>query len=276
MTSFYVIIMIVMNQIGEILMSIRDNVIKLSEIFKNEFTSRLKVVEDLRQTRRASYADFQKYYDSWYCDDLSDLYDAWRERQDKAIAKKVSETGNEYTIEGFVWKVSFPGDNGMDTYGDLIDGLGHEYFPGFGDDFKLSDIVFSHQWSNLVKIYVTKTGDVEFDGFEKVLQFAIDKMTSDLDDCIFKLRSAVAIVTTEQLGLEEKCKKAMRPHYKKYHDELRRVVQGLYDGGKEDFAITLSDQIIWEDFKIWYNDATNHKRELDEVVKYLDLAKKVL
>lgn len=276
MTSFYVIIMIVMNQIGEILMSTRDSVIKLSEIFKNEFTSRLKVIEELRQTRRASYAGFQKYYDSWYCDDLSDLYGSWRERQDKAIAKKVSETGNEYTIEGFVWKVSFPGDNGMDTYGDLIDGLGHEYFPGFGDDFKLSEIVFSHQWSNLVKIYVTKTGDVEFDGFEKVLQFAIDKMTSDLDNRIFKLRSAVAIVTTEQSKLEEKCKKAMRPHYKKYHDELRRVVQGLYDGGKEDFAITLSDQIIWEDFKIWYNDATNHKRELDEVVKYLDLAKKVL
>lgn len=276
MTSFYVIIMIVMNQIGEILMSTRDSVIKLSEIFKNEFTSRLKVIEELRQTHRASYADFQKYYDSWYCDDLSYLYGSWRERQDKAIAKKVSETGNEYTIEGFVWKVSFPGDNGMDTYGDLIDGLGQEYFPGFGDDFKLSEIVFSHQWSNLVKIHVTKTGDVEFDGFEKVLQFAIDKMTSDLDDRIFKLRSAVAIVTTEQLGLEEKCKKAMRPHYKKYHDELRRVVQGLYDGGKEDFAITLSDQIIWEDFKIWYNDATNHKRELDEVVKYLDLAKKVL
>ena len=276
MTSFYVIIMIVMNQIGEILMSTIDSVIKLSEIFKNEFTSRLKVIEELRQTRRASYADFQKYYDSWYCDDLSDLYGSWRERQDKAIAKKVSETGNEYTIEGFVWKVSFPGDNGMDTYDDLIDRLGHECFPTFGEDFKLSEIVFSHQWSNLVKIYVTKTGDVEFDGFEKVLQFAIDKMTSDLDDRISKLRSAVAIATTEQLGLEEKCKKAMRPHYKKYHDELKRVVQWLYDGGKEDFAITLSDQIIWEDFKIWYNDATNHKRELDEVVKYLDLAKKVL
>ena len=257
-------------------MSIKDNVIKLSEIFKNEFTSRLKVVEELRQTRRASYADFQKYYDSWYCDDLSDSYGAWRERQDKAIAKKVSETGNEYTIEEFVWKVSFPGDNGMDTYGDLIDGLGHEYFPGFGDDFKLSEIVFSHQWSNLMKTYVTKTGDTEFSGLEKVLQFAIDKMTSDLDDRIFRLRSAVAIATTEQLGLEEKCKKAMRPHYKKYHDELKRVVQGLYDGGKEDFAITLSDQIIWEDFEIWYKDATNHKRELDEVVKYLDLAKKVL
>lgn len=58
MTSFYVIIMIVMNQIGEILMSTRDSVIKLSEIFKNEFTSRVKVVEELRQTRRASYADF--------------------------------------------------------------------------------------------------------------------------------------------------------------------------------------------------------------------------
>lgn len=47
MTSFYVIIMIVMNQIGEILMSTRDSVIKLSEIFKNEFTSRLKVIEEL-------------------------------------------------------------------------------------------------------------------------------------------------------------------------------------------------------------------------------------
>ena len=257
-------------------MSTRDSVIKLSEIFKNEFTSRLKVIEELRQTRRASYADFQKYYDSWYCGDLSDLYGSWRERQDKAIAKKVSETGNEYTIEGFVWKVSFPGDNGMDTYDDLIDGLGHEYFPTFGEDFKLNEIVFSHQWSNLVKIYVTKTGDVEFDGFEEVLQFAIDKMTSDLDDRIFKLRSAVAIAITEQSKLEEKCKKAMRPHYKKYHDELRRVVGELCDNGKEDFAFTLSSQMIWEDFNIWYNDATEHKRELDEVVKYLDLAKKVL
>lgn len=265
-----------MNQIGEILMSTRDSVIKLSEIFKNEFTSRLKVIEELRQTRRASYADFQKYYDSWYCDDLSDLYGSWRERQDKAIAKKVSETGNEYTIEGFVWKVSFPGDKVMESYGDLIDELGHEYFPTFGDDFRLSEIVFSHQWSNLVKIYVTKTGDVEFDGFAKVLQFAIDKLQSDLDNRIFRLRSAVAIATTEQSKLEEKCKKAMRPHYKKYHDELRRVVGELCDNGKEDFAFTLSSQMIWEDFNIWYNDATEHKRELDEVVKYLDLAKKVL
>lgn len=276
MASFYVIIMIVMNRIGEILMSTKDDVIKLSEIFKNEFTCRLKVVEELRQTRRASYADFQKYYDSWYCDDLSELYGAWRERQDKAIAKKVSETGNEYTIAGFVWKVSFSGDNGMDTYGDLIDGLGHEYFPTFGDDFKLSEIVFSHQWSNLVKIYVTKTGDTEFNGFEKILQFAIDKMTSDLDDRIFRLRSAVAIATTEQLGLEEKCKKVMRPYYKKYHDELRRVMQELYDAGKHEFVETMSNYMIWEDFNIWYNDATKDKRELDEVVKYLDLAKKVL
>ena len=68
----------------------------------------------------------------------------------------------------------------------------------------------------------------------------------------------------------------MRPHYKKYHDELRRIVGELYDNGKEDFVITLSSQMIWEDFNIWYNDATKYKRELDEVVKYLDLAKKVL
>ena len=164
----------------------------------------------------------------------------------------------------------------MDTYGDLIDGLGHEYFPGFGDDFKLNEIVFSHQWSNLVKIYVTKTGDVELDGFEKVLQFAIDKMTSDLDDRIFKLRDAVAIAEYEQSNLEEKCKKAMRPHYKKYHDELRHVMQELRDTGKDEFVETMSNYMIWEDFNIWYNDVTKDKRELDEVVKYLELAKKVL
>lgn len=257
-------------------MSTRDSVIKLSEIFKNEFTSRLKVIEDLRQMRRATYADFQNYYDSLYCFELEEVYGAWCERQDKSIAKKVAETGNEYTITGFIWKVSFPGDKVMDSYGDLIDELGHEYFSTFGNDFRLSEIVFSHQWSNLVKIYATKTGDTEFNGFVKVLQFAIDKMQSDLDDRIFKLRSAVAIATTEQSKLEDKCKKAMRPYYKKYHDELRRVVEELCDNGKEDFAFALSNQMIWEDFNIWYNDATKHKRELDEVVKYLDLAKKVI
>lgn len=266
-----------MNQIGEILMSTNvQKAIPLVEQFKNELTARLKIIEDLRQMRRATYADFQKYYDSLYCFELEDVYVAWRDRQDKAIAKKVAETGNEYTITGFIWKVSFPGDKVMESYGDLIDGLGHEYFPPFGDDFRLSEIVFSHQWSNLVKIYATKTGDTEFNEFAKVLQFAIDKLQSDLDYRIFKLRSAVAIATTEQLKLEEKCKKAMRPHYKKYHDELRRIVGELCDNGKEDFAFALSSQMIWEDFNIWYKDATEHKRELDEVVKYLELAKKVL
>ena len=277
MTLFYVIIIVTTIQIGEILMTNNiQEAFPLAEQFKNELTERLKIIEDLRQTRKATYADFQKYYNSWYCFELEEVYNAWRDRQDKSIAKKVAETGNEYAIAGFVWKVSFPGDNVMDSYGDLIDGLGHEYFPTFGDDFRLSEIVFSHQWSNLVKIYATKTGDTEFNGFAKVLQFAIDKMQSDLDDRIFKLRSAVAIAITEQSKLEEKCKKAMRPHYKKYHDELRRIVGELYDNGKEDFVITLSSQMIWEDFNIWYNDATKYKRELDEVVKYLDLAKKVL
>ena len=55
-----------------------------------------------------------------------------------------------------------------------------------------------------------------------------------------------------------------------------RVVGELCDNGKEDFAFTLSGQMIWEDFNIWYNDATKGKRNLDEVVKYLELAKKVL
>ena len=265
-----------MNQIGEILMSTRDSVIKLSEIFKNEFTSRLKVVEELRQMRRATYADFQKYYDSLYCFELEDVYVAWRDRQDKAIVKKVAETGNEYTIAGFIWKVSFPGDKVMESYGDLIDGLGHEYFPTFGDDFRLSEIVFSHQWSNLIRTYVSKTGDEECENIEKTLEFAINELISTLDARISKLRDAVRIAEYEQSKLEEKCKKAMRPHYKKYHDELRRIVGELCDNGKEDFAFALSNQMIWEDFNIWYNDVTKYKRELDEVVKYLELAKKVL
>lgn len=101
-------------------------------------------------------------------------------------------------------------------------------------------------------------------------------LRNTLDARIAKLRDAVAIAEYEQSNLEEKCKKAMRPHYKKYHDELRRVVGELCDNGKEDFAFTLSSQMIWEDFNIWYNDATKGKRNLDEVVKYLELAKKVL
>ena len=260
-------------------MTNNDNVfaaIPLVEQFKNEFTARLKIIEDLRQMRKASYVDFQKYYNSWYCFELEEVYSAWRERQDKAIAKKVAATGNEYAIAGYVWKVSFPGDNVMDSYGDLIDGLGHEYFSTFGDDFKLSEIVISQQWSNLIKEYVTRTGDKEYTNIVKTLEFAINELTSTIDVRISKLRDAVVIAEYEQSNLEEKCKKAMRPHYKKYHDELRRVVGELCDNGKEDFAFTLSSQMIWEDFNIWYNDATKGKRNLDEVVKYLELAKKVL
>ena len=88
-------------------MSTRDSVIKLSQIFKNEFTSRLKVIEELRQTRRASYADFQKYYDSWYYDDLSDLYGSWRERQDKAIAKKFLKLVMNIQLKGLYGKYRF-------------------------------------------------------------------------------------------------------------------------------------------------------------------------
>lgn len=154
--------------------------------------------------------------------------------------------------------------------------MGHELFPKFGEDFKLSDMAILQQWSNLVKIYVSKTGDRELTGLVEVLEFALDVMRNTLDARISKLRDAVAIAEYEQSNLEEKCKKAMRPHYKKYHDELRRVVGELCDNGKEDFAFTLSGQMIWEDFNIWYNDATRGKRNLDEVVKYLELAKKVL
>lgn len=265
-----------MNQIGEILMSTRDSVIKLSEIFKNEFTSRLKVIEELRQTRRASYAGFQKYYDSWYCDDLSDLYGSWRERQDKSLAKKIAETGNEYVINGYGWNVLIPNYNKIRAEGDFIDELGLECFPELGDGFKLSYIVFSKQWSNLVRTYANITGDNEYKGIVKALEFAINKLKETLDVRISKLRDAVAIAEYEQASLEEKCKKAMRPYYKKYHDELRRIMQELYDAGKHEFVETMSNYMIWEDFNIWYKDATEHKRELDEVVKYLDLAKKVL
>ena len=125
-------------------------------------------------------------------------------------------------------------------------------------------------------MYATRTGDKEYNDIVKTLEFAINELTSTIDVRISKLRDAVEIAETEQAGLEEKCKKAMRPHYKKYHDELRRIVGELCDNGKEDFAFTLSSQMIWEDFSIWYNDATKGKRNLDEVVKYLELAKKVL
>lgn len=267
------------NQIGEIVMTNNDNVfaaILSVEQFKHELKPRLDTIYDLRQVRIATYSDFQERYDTWYCDEIEEAYANWRERQDKSLSKKIADTGNEYIIEGYRWKVSFPGDKRSDTWGELIDGLGHDYFPTFGDAFKLSEIVISQQWSNLIKEYVTRTGDKEYTNIVKTLEFAINELTSTLDVRISKLRDAVAIAKYEQSNLEEKCKKAMRPHYKKYHDELRRVVGELCDNGKEDFAFTLSGQMIWEDFNIWYNDATKGKRNLDEVVKYLELAKKVL
>lgn len=257
-------------------MSTKDKVFALLEEFKNELKTRLDIIYDLRQVRIATYSDFQERYAAWFYDDLEVAYADWRERQDKSLAKKIAETGNEYTIEVYRWKVSFPGDRRNDTWGELVDGLGHELFPTFGEDFKLSEMAISQQWSNLVKIYVSKTGDRELTGLVEVLEVALDTMRNTLDTRISKLRDAVVIAEYEQSNLEEKCKKAMRPHYKKYHDELRRVVGELYDNGKEDFAITLSGLMIWEDFNIWYNDATKGKRNLDEVVKYLELAKKVL
>lgn len=257
-------------------MSTKDKVFALLEEFKNELKTRLDTIYDLRQVRIATYSDFQERYDTWYVHSLEGVYANWRERQDKSLAKKIAETGNEYTIEGYRWKVSFPGDNRSDTWGALVDGLGHELFPTFGDDFKLSDMAILQQWSNLVKIYVSKTGDRDLTGLVKVLEFALDTMRNTLDVRISKLRDAVAIAEYEQANLEEKCKKAMRPHYKKYHDELRRVMQELYNAGKHEFVETMSNYMIWEDFNIWYNDATKGKRNLDEVVKYLELAKKVL
>ena len=226
--------------------------------------------------RVASYKDFQERYDTWYSNEIEEAYVNWRERQDKSIAKKITETGNDYIVDRYRWRVSIPGDNLVYAQGDLINELGHEYFPELGDGFKLSYIVFSKQWSNLVRTYASKTGDKECDGIVKALEFAINKLKETLDIRISKLRDAVAIAENEQSKLEEKCKKAMRPHYKKYHDELRRVMQELCDAGKDDFVNTMSNYMIWEDFNIWYKDATEHKRELDEVVKYLDLAKKVI
>lgn len=260
-------------------MAKNDNVfaaLPLVEEFKNELTDRLNVIDDLSQVRVATYKEFQERYDTWYCDEIEEAYANWRERQDKSLAKKIAETGNEYVIKGYGWTVSLPNYNKIRAEGDFIDELGHECFPELGDGFKLSYIVFSKQWSNLVRTYASKTGDKECDGIVKALEFAINKLKETLDIRIFKLRAAVAIAEYEQSNLEEKCKKAMRPHYKKYHDELRRVVGELCDNGKEDFAFTLSSQMIWEDFNIWYNDATKGKRNLDEVVKYLELAKKVL
>ena len=264
------------NQIGEILMSTKDEVFALLEEFKNELKTRLDTIYDLRQVRIAAYSDFQERYDTWHCDEIEEAYTNWRERQDKSLAKKIAETGNEYTIEGYRWKVSFTGDNRSDTWGALVDGLGHELFPTFGDDFKLSDMAILQQWSNLVKIYVSKTGDRDLTGLVKVLEFALDTMRNTLDVRISKLRDAVTIAEYEQSNLEEKCKKAMRPHYKKYHDELRLLLRDLCDHGKEEFVFTVSNQMITEDFNIWYKDATGHKRPLDEVMKYLELAKKVL
>lgn len=257
-------------------MNTKDKVFVLLEEFKNELKTRLDTIYDLRQVRIATYSDFQERYDTWYNDEIEEAYANWRERQDKSLAKKIAETGNEYTIEGYRWKVSFPGDRRSDTWGELVDGLGHKLFPTFGDDFKLSDMAILQQWSNLVKIYVSKTGDRELTGLVEVLEFALDAMRNTLDVRISKLRDAVAIAEYEQSNLEEKCKKAMRPYYKKYHDELRRIMQELYDAGKHEFVETMSNYMIWEDFNIWYNDATKGKRNLDEVVKYLELAKKVL
>lgn len=257
-------------------MNTKDKVFVLLEEFKNELKTRLDTIYDLRQVRIAAYKEFQERYDTWYYATIEEAYVNWRERQDKSLAKKIAETGNEYTIEGYRWKVSFPGDRRSDTLGELVDRLGHELFPTFGDDFKLSDMAILQQWSNLVKIYVSKTGDRELTGLVEVLEIALDTMRNTLDARIAKLRDAVVIAEYEQSNLEEKCKKAMRPHYKKYHDELRRIVGELCDNGKEDFAFTLSSQMIWEDFNIWYNDVTKSKRNLDEVVKYLELAKKVL
>lgn len=250
--------------------------IPLVEQFKNELTDRLNVIDDLSQVRVATYKEFQERYDTWYCDEIEEAYVNWRERQDKSLAKKIAETGNDYIIDGYRWKVSIPGNNLVHAQGELIDELGLTCFPTLGDGFKLSYIVFSKQWSNLVRTYANITGDNEYKGIVKALEFAINKLKETLDVRISKLRDAVAIAEYEQANLEEKCKKAMRPHYKKYHDELRRVMQELYNAGKHEFVETMSNYMIWEDFNVWYNDATEHKRELDEVVKYLDLAKKVL
>lgn len=250
--------------------------IPLVEQFKNELTERLNIIDDLSQVRVATYSDFQERYDTWHCDEIEEAYVNWRERQDKSIAKKIAETGNDYIVDGYRWMVSIPGDNLVYAQGDLINELGNECFPELGDGFKLSYIVFSKQWSNLVRTYASKTGDKECDGIVKALEFAINKLKDTLDIRISKLRDAVAIAENEQSKLEEKCKKAMHPHYKKYHDELRRVMQELCDAGKDDFVNTMSNYMIWEDFNIWYKDATEHKRALDEVVKYLELAKKVL
>ena len=250
--------------------------IPLVEQFKNELTERLNIIDDLSQVRVATYKEFQERYDTWYCDEIEETYANWREHQDKSLAKKIAETGNEYAINGYGWNVLIPNYNKIRTEGDFIDELGHECFTELGDSVELSYIVLSKQWSNLVRTYASKTGDKECDGIVKALEFAINKLKETLDIRISKLRDAVAIAENEQSKLEEKCKKAMRPHYKKYHDELRRFIQELCDAGKDDFVNTMSNYMIWEDFNIWYKDATEHKRELDEVVKYLELAKKVL
>lgn len=279
MASFCAIINVTTIQIGEIIMTNNDNVfaaLPLVEQFKNEVKPRLDTIYDSRQVRIATYSDFQERYDTWYSDEIEEAYTNWRERQDKSLAKKIAETGNEYTIEGYRWKVSFPGDKRSDTWGELIDGLGHECFPTFGEDFKLSEIVVFHKWSDLIKVYATKTGDKEYNDIVKTLEFAINELTSTLDARISKLRDAVAIAEDEQSKLEEKCKKAMKPYYKKYHDELKRVMQDLSDVGKHEFVETMSNYMIWEDFNIWYRDVTEGKRNLDEVIKYLDLARKVM
>lgn len=109
-------------------MNTKDKVFVLLEEFKNELKTRLDTIYDLRQVRIATYSDFQERYDTWYNDEIEEAYANWRERQDKSLAKKIAETGNEYTIEGYRWKVSFLGDRRSDTWGELVDGLGHELF----------------------------------------------------------------------------------------------------------------------------------------------------
>lgn len=119
--------------------------IPLVEQFKNELTEKLNIIDDLSKVRVASYKDFQERYDTWYSNEIEEAYVTWRERQDKSLAKKIAETGNDYIMDGYRWGVSIPGDNLVYAQGDLINELGLKCFPMLGDDFKLSYIVFSKQ-----------------------------------------------------------------------------------------------------------------------------------
>lgn len=85
--------------------------IPLVEQFKNELTERLNIIDDLSQVRVATYKEFQERYDTWHCDEIEEAYANWRERQDKSLAKKIAETGNEYAIKGYGWNVSLPNYN---------------------------------------------------------------------------------------------------------------------------------------------------------------------